>query len=251
KNKMMRWSVEGCQVAYTSENYTVCSSRLHLCINLALSHLLLLWNDRYTDHEVQLQIAVLLKQPMRFLCLLHFLVVASFVWMLLEALQLHLLVRRLSKVQVIQRDGLPKPLLYMIGYGVPFVIVGTSALIYSDGYGATEAEVCWLSRKRSFNWALTGPVIAVIGVKYILAHLRYKHLKIILFYRLVVFKILAQFVILGCTWILGLYQTNLFFQVLFIFLNSQQGTFLFIVHCVLNKEVRQVYCLSDNSFLSD
>lgn len=73
--------------------------------------------------------------------LLHFLVVASFVWMLLEALQLYLLVRRLSKVQVIQRDGLPKPLLYLIGYGVPFVIVGVSALVYSDGYGATEAEV--------------------------------------------------------------------------------------------------------------
>ena len=55
--------------------------------------------------------------------------------------------------------------------------------------------------------------------------------------RLIVFKILAQSVILGCTWILGLYQANLFFQVLFILLNSQQGTFLFIVHCLLNKEV--------------
>ncbi|KAF7656505.1 hypothetical protein LDENG_00040420, partial [Lucifuga dentata] len=94
--------------------------------------------------------------------LLHFLVVASFVWMQLEAIQLYLLVRRLSKVQVIQRDGLPRPLLYLTGYGVPFVIVGISALVYSDGYGATEAEVCWLSTDRYFNWALTGPVIAVL-----------------------------------------------------------------------------------------
>uniref|UniRef100_A0A3Q3E4B5 Adhesion G protein-coupled receptor E8 n=1 Tax=Labrus bergylta TaxID=56723 RepID=A0A3Q3E4B5_9LABR len=287
KNKMMRWSVEGCQVAYTSENYTVCScshlstfalimqigepppenpfldwlnricvivglfffglaiftfllcswnpkinntARLHLCINLALSHLLLLWNDRYTDHELACTVMA---------GLLHFLVVASFVWMLLEALQLHLLVRRLSKVQVIQRDGLPKPLLYMIGYGVPFVIVGTSALIYSDGYGATEAEVCWLSRKRSFNWALTGPVIAIMIMS--CAKKFRGSTPTLSCLSLVVFKILAQFVILGCTWILGLYQTNLFFQVLFIFLNSQQGTFLFIVHCVLNKEVREEY----------
>lgn len=73
--------------------------------------------------------------------LLHFTVVAGFLWMLLEALQLHLLVRRLSKVQVIQRDGLPRPLLYLVGYGVPFVIVGVSALVYSDGYGATDAQV--------------------------------------------------------------------------------------------------------------
>lgn len=125
--------------------------------------------------------------------LLHFLVIASFVWMLLEALQLHLLVRRLTKVQVIQRDGLPRPLLYLVGYGVPFTIVGVSALVYSDGYGATEAKMwvvrvkgdclsllhldhnpvfasfpcrCWLSQRQKFNWALTGPVIAILGVSY-------------------------------------------------------------------------------------
>ncbi|KAF7650824.1 hypothetical protein LDENG_00120160, partial [Lucifuga dentata] len=181
----MRWSTDGCWVAYSDENYTVCScshlstfalimqigepppensflewlnrvcvmvglffalavltfllcswnpkinntARLHLC--LGLSHLLLLWNDRYVEHE---------KACKAMAGLLHFLVVASFVWMLLEAIQLYLLVRRLSKVQVIQRDGLPRPLLYLIGYGVPFVIVSVSALVYSDGYGAIEAE---------------------------------------------------------------------------------------------------------------
>lgn len=73
--------------------------------------------------------------------LLHFLVMASFMWMFLEALQLFLLVRRLSKVQVIQRDGLPTPVLYLVGYGAPFVIVGVSAAVFSEGYGATDAEV--------------------------------------------------------------------------------------------------------------
>eukprot|EP00066_Takifugu_rubripes_P012891 XP_011602157.1 PREDICTED: EGF-like module-containing mucin-like hormone receptor-like 1 [Takifugu rubripes] len=242
-----RWSTDGCWISFAHENYTVCScshlstfalimqiaepapanpfldwlnrvcvivglfffglaiftfllcswnpkinntARLHLCLNLSMSHLLLLWNQEYTENELACTVMA---------GLLHFLVIASFVWMLLEALQLHLLVRRLTKVQVIQRDGLPRPLLYLIGYGVPFTIVGVSALVYSDGYGATEAKM------------------------------------------LILFKIVAQFVILGCTWILGLYQTNLFFQVLFIILNSQQGTFLFIVHCLLNKEVRDEY----------
>uniref|UniRef100_A0A3Q3FUD4 G-protein coupled receptors family 2 profile 2 domain-containing protein n=1 Tax=Labrus bergylta TaxID=56723 RepID=A0A3Q3FUD4_9LABR len=175
--------------------------------------------------------------------LLHFLVVASFVWMLLEALQLHLLVRRLSKVQVIQRDGLPRVLLYLIGYGVPFVIVGVSALVYSDGYGATEAEVCWLSRNRNFNWALTGPVIVILGVSFMCINKCIRSISLIYITTCPVKQTTIQltrkgFVILGCTWILGLYQTNLFFQVLFIILNSQQGTFLFIVHCLLNKEVR-------------
>ncbi|KAM9346070.1 adhesion G protein-coupled receptor E3-like [Symphorus nematophorus] len=316
EKETMRWSVEGCWVAYSDENYTVCScshlstfalimqigepppenpflewlnqmcvmvglfffglailtflmcswnpkinntARLHLCLSLGLSHLLLLWNDRYVEQELACTVMA---------GLLHFLVVASFVWMLLEALQLHLLVRRLSKVQVIQRDGLPRPFLYLIGYGVPFVIVGISALVYSDGYGATEAEVCWLSTKRSFNWALTGPVIFILGLNWILFCATLWSLRPTLVNmksdisqskdtRLIVFKIMAQFVILGCTWILGLYQTNLFFQVLFMFLNSQQGTFLFIVHCLLNKEVREEYirwltcsCGKDRSVVS-
>ncbi|XP_050930024.1 adhesion G protein-coupled receptor E2-like [Lates calcarifer] len=261
EGETMRWSVEGCWVAYSDENYTVCScshlstfalimqigepppenpfldwlnrmcvmvglfffalavftfllcswnpkinhtARLHLCLSLGLSHLLLLWNDRYLEHELACTVMA---------GLLHFLVVASFVWMSLEALQLYLLVRRLNKVQVIQRDGLPRLLLYLIGYGVPFVIVGISALVYSDGYGATEAGVL-------------RPTLA--NMKSDVSQSKDT--------RLIVFKILAQFVILGCTWILGFYQTNLFFQVLFIVLNSQQGTFLFIVHCLLNKE---------------
>uniref|UniRef100_A0A3Q3NMY8 Adhesion G protein-coupled receptor E8 n=1 Tax=Mastacembelus armatus TaxID=205130 RepID=A0A3Q3NMY8_9TELE len=216
------------------------TARLHLCINLALSQLLLLWNDKYVGQKLACKVMA---------GLLHFLVVASFVWMLLEALQLYLLVRRLSKVQVIRRDGLPKLVLYLVGYGVPFVIVGISALVYSDGYGATES--CWLSRRRNFNWALTGPVIFVIlnliifcatlwSLKPTLANMK-SDVSQSKDTRLIVFKILAQFVILGCTWILGLYQSNLFFQVLFIFLNSQQGTFLYIVHCLLNKEVREEY----------
>ncbi|XP_034535002.1 adhesion G protein-coupled receptor E1-like [Notolabrus celidotus] len=300
QKRTMRWSVEGCWVAYTNRNMTVCScthlstfalimqigepppentflewlnrmcvmvglfffglaiftfllcswnpkinntARLHLCLNLAMSHLLLLWNDRYTNDELACTVMA---------GLLHFLVIASFVWMLLEALQLHLLVRRLSKVQVIQRDGLPRPLLYLTGYGVPFVIVGVSALVYSDGYGATKAAVCWLSTRRSFNWALMGPVIAILGLNWTLFCATLWSLRPTLANmksdvsqskdtRVIVFKIVAQFVILGCTWILGLYQTNLFFQVLFIILNSQQGTFLFIVHCLLNKEVREEY----------
>ncbi|XP_062295290.1 adhesion G protein-coupled receptor E1-like [Scomber scombrus] len=300
EGETMRWSVEGCWVAYSDENNTVCScshlstfalimqigepppqdffliwlnricvivglfffalailtfllcswnpkinntARLHLCLNLALSHLLLLWSDRYVEHELACTVMA---------GLLHFLVTASFVWMQLEALQLYLLVRRLSKVQVIQRDGLPKPLLYLVGYGIPFVIVGISALVYSDGYGATEAGMCWLSRRRNFNLALTGPVFAVIGLNWIVFCATLWNLRPTLANmrsdisqskdtRLILFKILAQFVILGCTWILGLYYTNLSFQVLFIFLNSQQGTFLFIVHCLLNKEVREEY----------
>ncbi|XP_040927833.1 adhesion G protein-coupled receptor E2-like [Betta splendens] len=296
----MAWSVDGCWVSFTNDNYTVCScshlstfalilqiaepqpadnfldllnqmcvivglfffglsiltfllcswnpkinntARLHLCITTASYQLLMLWDSKYVDQPLACKVLA---------GLLHFLITASFVWMLLEALQLYLLVRRLSKVQVIQRDGLPRPLLYMVGYGVPFVVVGVSALVYSDGYGATAAKACWLTTNRNFNWAVTGPVIAVLGMNCVLFGSTLWSLRPTLASmksdvsqskdtRLILFKILAQFVILGCTWILGFYQSNLFFKVVFIVLNSQQGTFLYVVHCLLNKEVREEY----------
>ncbi|KAL4593047.1 hypothetical protein GN956_G27150, partial [Arapaima gigas] len=40
--------------------------------------------------------------------LLHFLFLSSFVWMFLETVQLFMLVRGLTKVQVIQKEGLRK-----------------------------------------------------------------------------------------------------------------------------------------------
>ncbi|KAL3053934.1 hypothetical protein OYC64_006287 [Pagothenia borchgrevinki] len=83
--------------------------------------------------------------------------------------------------------------------------------------GAPQFHVrCRLSRKQHFNWALTGPVIVILAVDCVQD---------------------CGPVRLGCTWMLGLYQSNLCFRVLVIILNSQQGTFLFIVHCALNKEV--------------
>ncbi|XP_042559495.1 adhesion G protein-coupled receptor E4-like [Clupea harengus] len=56
------------------------------------------------------------------------------------------------------------------------------------------------------------------------------------------FKIMVQFVILGCPWALGLFVDHgKVLEVLFLFLTSQQGTAIFLVHCVLNIEVRRQY----------
>ncbi|KAL0202569.1 hypothetical protein M9458_000587, partial [Cirrhinus mrigala] len=52
-----------------------------------------------------------------------------------------------------------------------------------------------------------------------------------------VFKTLAQFVVLGCPWILGFFTNDSkVLEILFLILNSQQGTFIFLIYCVLNKE---------------
>lgn len=58
--------------------------------------------------------------------------------------------------------------------------------------------------------------------------------------RLMTFKALAHVCILGCTWGLGLLQAQGGEVVAFIFtiVNSLQGAFIFLVHCVLNRQVR-------------
>ncbi|XP_036795438.1 adhesion G protein-coupled receptor E2-like [Oncorhynchus mykiss] len=297
--KGRHWSVNGCWVVFSDENYTVCScshlstfalimqtgetvsednpflewvnrmcvivglvffalailtfllcswnpkinntARLHLCLCLFLSHLLLLLDYTYLTHKLVCSVMA---------GLLHFLVVASFLWMLLEALQLYLLVQRLSRIQVIQREGLQKKYLFLIGYGIPLVIVGVSAAVKRDGYGGSK--VCWLKPEQYFTWAVLGPVCTVLALNWILFCVTIWSLRPTLANmksdvsqskdtRLIIFKILAQFVILGCTWVLGLFQSTMVFKYLFIVLNSQQGTFLYIVHCLFNKEVRDEY----------
>ncbi|KAL2086238.1 hypothetical protein ACEWY4_017297 [Coilia grayii] len=51
-----------------------------------------------------------------------------------------------------------------------------------------------------------------------------------------------QSVIIGTPWILGFFATDSkAVDIVFHVLNSQQGTFIFLLHCVLNQEVQQQY----------
>ncbi|XP_061079235.1 adhesion G protein-coupled receptor E3-like [Conger conger] len=217
------------------------TARLHLCICLFLGHLLFLVGVSRSENAVVCAVIA---------GTLHFLFLSGFVWMLLETLQLFLLVRSLSKVQVIQKEGLRALYLLLIGYGAPLVVVGVSAAVFSDGYGSKDS--CWLSTDRNFRWSFIGPVCAIISLNCIsfcvilwtlqptLANMK-SDVSQSRDTRLIVFKIVAQFLILGCTWILGFFQSSTMLKYLFIILNSQQGTFIFIVHCLLNKEVREEY----------
>ncbi|MGH0161337.1 UNVERIFIED_CONTAM: hypothetical protein FKN15_071292 [Acipenser sinensis] len=60
--------------------------------------------------------------------------------------------------------------------------------------------------------------------------------------RLLTFKAIAHCFIMGCSWILGFFQGLEFFRFVFVIINSLQGPFIFLVHCVLNQQVRS-HCL--------
>ncbi|XP_031419427.1 adhesion G protein-coupled receptor E1-like isoform X2 [Clupea harengus] len=223
------------------------AARLNLCICLLLAHFLFLRTQNYLH----------LIQPNQVLCkvlsgVLHFLFLCCFVWMSMEALLLFLSVRKLRQVKPNDRAGPHWRYKLLIGYGIPLVIVAVSAGVMPDGYGSQQ---CWLLTDDGFIWSFLGPVCVIITGNIILfvvitvtLHSTLKEARSdvskVKYTRVLLFKVMAQFVILGCPWILGLFTaSSKVLEVLFIILTSQQGTFIFLVHCLLNEEVRRQYKL--------
>uniref|UniRef100_A0A4W3H2S8 G-protein coupled receptors family 2 profile 2 domain-containing protein n=1 Tax=Callorhinchus milii TaxID=7868 RepID=A0A4W3H2S8_CALMI len=155
--------------------------------------------------------------------LLHYLFLTSFAWMMLEGVQLYLMV-----VKVFQSKILQSRILFSFGYGLSLLIVAITVATNHNAYGANN--ICWLSIENGFIWAFVGPVCAVVG--------SYEcHI-----FRRFLCTAIAQLVVLGLTWILGFMHFNdqtIVMSYLFTIFNSFQGLFIFILHCVLNKQVGQ------------
>ncbi|KAM6971828.1 putative adhesion G protein-coupled receptor E4P [Aplochiton taeniatus] len=180
--------------------------------------------------------------------LLHFFFLGAFSWMLLEGVQLYRMV-----VLVFNTTMQPLPL-YGVGYGLPIVIVAISGLSRPSLYG-TEHH-CWLSLEKGLIWSFFGPVVFVILLN-------------IFFFIITVWKLaqkfsslspdlsnlrkikaftvtaVAQLCVLGLMWIFGafLFQEEGTEVVAYIFtiLNTLQGALMFIMHCLLSKQVREEY----------
>ncbi|XP_010213209.1 PREDICTED: EGF-like module-containing mucin-like hormone receptor-like 1 [Tinamus guttatus] len=185
--------------------------------------------------------------------LLHYLFLACFTWMFLEGLHLFLTVRNLRVVNYTSASRFRKRYIYPAGYGLPALVVAISIAINPGGYGTSKH--CWLTTKGGFVWSFVGPVCAIILVNLVfylttlwilqekLSTLN-KDVSSLKSTRTLTFKALAQVFILGCTWGLGLLQTRSGTPVmafLFTGLNSLQGVFIYVVHCLLNRQVTEQY----------
>ncbi|XP_072513060.1 adhesion G protein-coupled receptor E3-like [Salminus brasiliensis] len=221
------------------------TSQINLCISLLLAHLLFLLTQSFLQYI----------QPDQLLCavlagVLHFLFLSAFVWMFIEAVLLFISVKNLTKIRSKQKEILGWKCLIVIGYIIPLVVVGVSVGLFPDGYGSPQ---CWIKTDRNFVWSFLGPVCFILTVNVIifvfiiftlrsaLARLN-SDLSQIKQIKVLVFKILVQSAILGCPWILGFFvDGSKVLEMVFLFLNSQQGTFIFLVYCVLNRAVS--HCL--------
>ncbi|XP_060711064.1 adhesion G protein-coupled receptor E3-like isoform X1 [Hemiscyllium ocellatum] len=216
------------------------ATHMQLCLSLFLAELLFLIGINQTKNRVVCGIIA---------GFLHYLFLAAFVWMFLEGVQLYLMVRNIRKLRITHLEKIGK-FMYPVGYGVPAIIVAISAAVYCNGYGSLRH--CWLQTHRKFIWSFLGPVCAIIGINTFLFLLTLWSLRESVSKRditisklqntrMLSFKAIMQMFILGCSWILGLFHFNeetLVMAYLFTIVNSFQGTFIFVILCVLNPKVR-------------
>ncbi|XP_022240024.1 adhesion G protein-coupled receptor L3-like isoform X3 [Limulus polyphemus] len=184
--------------------------------------------------------------------LLHYFFLAAFVWMFLEGFQLYLML-----VEVFESEKSRVTWFYLLGYGVPAVIVFTSAAVDSHSYGTDQ--YCWLKADNYFIFSFIGPVIVILLANMVFLSIavfvmcRHGNLKTAIKakeqarltkLRLWIRGATTLVVLLGLTWTFGLLYLNkesVIVAYIFTILNSLQGLFIFLFHCVRNKKVQKEY----------
>ncbi|XP_061577247.1 adhesion G protein-coupled receptor E2-like [Cololabis saira] len=211
---------------------------LHLCICLFMADLVFLTGISQINPEGGCRFVA---------ALLHFFFLAVFAWMLLEGVQLYRMV-------VLVFNATIRPLyLYLTGYGTPLAIVIVSAIIRPKGYGTDQH--CWLSLNDGLIWSFFGPVcvIIVLNVFFFIITVwklaqKFTSLNPDLskLHKIKAFTVtaIAQLCILGLMWVFGAFlfgEGSIVVAYIFTILNSLQGALVFIMHCLLSKQVRDEY----------
>ncbi|XP_032454612.1 latrophilin Cirl isoform X6 [Nasonia vitripennis] len=184
--------------------------------------------------------------------LLHFFFLCAFAWMFLEGFQLYVML-----IEVFEAEKSRLRWYYLVAYGAPLLVVGISCVIDSSGYGTDD--YCWLSADNYFIFSFVGPVILVI-----LANLVFLSMAIYMMCRHANTTVsmkskehsrlasarawlrgaIVLVFLLGLTWTFGLLYLNkksVIMAYIFTVLNSLQGLFIFVFHCVQNEKVRKEY----------
>ncbi|XP_052048039.1 adhesion G protein-coupled receptor E1 isoform X1 [Apodemus sylvaticus] len=130
---------------------------LHLCVCLFLAKILFLTAVDKTDNQTVCAIIA---------GFLHYLFLACFFWMLVEAVMLFLMVRNLKVVNYFSSRNIKMLHLCAFGYGLPVLVVMISAALQPRGYGMHNR--CWLNTETGFIWSFLGPVCMIIMINSVL-----------------------------------------------------------------------------------
>ncbi|XP_066468999.1 adhesion G protein-coupled receptor E5 [Tiliqua scincoides] len=212
---------------------------LNLCLALFAAHVIFLMGVERSENKTACAVVA---------GLLHYFFLSVFCWMLLEGVELYLMV-----VQVFKTHSLNHWHIFLVGYGLPAVVVCITAAVNKEGYG-TESY-CWLSFANGFLWSFLAPVCIIItfnAVVFVVTVWRLTEkfadinpdISKLKKQRVLTITAIAQLCILGLTWTCGLFQFSsqtIVISYIFTILNTLQGVFIFLLHCLLKKQVRDDY----------
>ncbi|RDD36522.1 Adhesion G protein-coupled receptor L2 [Trichoplax sp. H2] len=183
--------------------------------------------------------------------LLHFSLLTSFMWMLMEGIHIYLF---LVKVFDVRENFL---YYYSASLGIPALISGTTAAIVCGIKGIKfylSSQGCWISGR---NWIILAFVVplalvftinlifCVVAIHTMLNTKRVSQQASDLLKAKVTLRGLSVLApILGLTWSFGcilMWTDSLFVQYGFAILNSSQGLYIFGMYCLYNRKVREAY----------
>ncbi|KAK0161858.1 hypothetical protein PV327_008263 [Microctonus hyperodae] len=215
----------------------------NLCVCLLIAEVLFVCGIGQTDQRIVCGVVA---------GLLHFFFLCAFAWMFLEGFQLYVML-----IEVFEAEKSRLRWYYLVAYGGPLLVVAISCIIDPLSYGTDR--YCWLRADNYFIFSFVGPVILVI-----LANLVFLSMAIYMMCRhantTVTMKskehsrlasarawlrgAIVLVFLLGLTWTFGLLylnQESVVMAYIFTVLNSLQGLFIFVFHCVQNEKVRKEY----------
>nr|XP_031832440.1 adhesion G protein-coupled receptor L3-like isoform X4 [Nomia melanderi] len=230
----------------------------NLCVCLLIAEILFVCGIGQTNQRIVCGIVA---------GLLHFFFLCAFAWMFLEGFQLYVML-----IEVFEAEKSRLRWYYLVAYGAPLLVVAISCIIDPLSYGTDR--YCWLRADNYFIFSFVGPVILVI-----LANLVFLSMAIYMMCRhantTVAMKskehsrlasasgkeenalpnklqahlawlrgAIVLVFLLGLTWTFGLLylnQESVVMAYIFTILNSLQGLFIFVFHCVQNEKVRKEY----------
>ncbi|XP_070571023.1 adhesion G protein-coupled receptor L4-like [Ptychodera flava] len=217
----------------------------NLIVALLVAELLFVTGIRATDDDMLCSIIAIF---------LHYFYLSVFSWMLVQGIQLLIKIRKVfdSNIRVLH--------FCLLGWGFPALVVCVTLAIDHHGYGT--ASNCWLSTERYTIWAFVGPaaVVILVNTVVLIMVLRVfmsvksnKDKTEVQRFRSGLRATALLLPLLGLTWAFGLLaidESTVAFQYIFASLNSLQGLFIFIFHCVMNDEVKSALNMRHQKLVS-
>ncbi|XP_061485703.1 adhesion G-protein coupled receptor G7 [Rhineura floridana] len=198
--------------------------------------------------------------------LLHYFLLATFMWTTLNSVQLYLLTIKTQR-HFHRNYSL---IMLLTGWGTPALLVSITLAVTVENSNYRQEEFCWLealepdgtfSAEKPMLWAFLLPVAVILLFNFTV------FMKITIFviwkenkhltstkrksYMMKIFGTLSIAVVLGITWILGYLmlidheQTNTAFSYLFCIFNATQGLQIFVFHVLATptgkKKIGEVF----------